>query len=171
MIKVKSLCLNCHLERWRLTCTLVCPLKRNNYWQTCTTKGLHQRKCFSKKACHFGFSVDFFYFGGGVGVSGHHFPYLLFTSIINPHLLNLHWIFFIGGRSWERVFLLPSLLTSYYLVFFHLSHTDPPPPTHTTPLIFLRGNLGNILEFVSNAFWKEFNWKNFWKFIDNLYKE
>ena len=133
---------------------------------------LHNKRTTSKKV-FFQVSMSFmiflwiFYFGGGVGVSGHHFPYLLFTSIINPHLLYLHLFFLIGGRSWERVLLLPSLLTSYYFVFFHY-HTQPPPlQLHW----FFCVGIWVTLEFVFNAFWKEYNGKIFWKFIDNLYKE
>ena len=84
------------------------------------------KKVFFQVSMSFMIFLWIFYFGGGLGVSGHHFPYLLFPSIINPRLLYLHRFFFVVGRSWERVLLLPSLLTSYYFVF-SIYHTQPPP--------------------------------------------
>ena len=116
---------------------------------------LHNKRTTSKKV-FFQVSMSFmiflwiFYFGGGVGVSDHHFLYLLFTSIINPHLLYLHLFFF--DRRTELRASVTSSFSPYILLlcFFPLSHTAPPPPT--TPLIFLRGNLGKILESVFNEF-------------------
>ena len=86
------------------------------------------KKVFFQVSMSFMIFLWIFYFGGGMGVSGHHFPYLLFTSIINPHprILYLHWFFFVGGRSWQRVLILPSFLISYYFVF-SIYHTQPPP--------------------------------------------
>ena len=84
------------------------------------------KKVFFQVSMSFMIFLWIFYFGGGLGVSGHHFSYLLFPSIINPRLLYLHRFFLVVGRSWERVLLLPSHLTSYYFVY-SIYHTQPPP--------------------------------------------
>ena len=122
--KVKTLCLNCHLGRWRLTCTLVCPLKRPNYWQTWTTKGL-QRKCFPSKHVIYDFPVDFL-FWRRVGCKWSSLSLFAISLYYQPPPSLLASIFFVVGRSWERVLLLPSHLTSYYFVY-SIYHTQPSP--------------------------------------------
>ena len=85
------------------------------------------KKVFFQVSMSFMIFLWIFYFGGGLGVSGHHFPYLLFPSIINPRLLYLHRFFLSsdGVESECYFFLLTLHLTTLFIPF--ITHSPLPP--------------------------------------------